>query len=229
MVLLVSRIPVVERVLGQDKLLASHRRLAPWPISLIVAHAVLLTFAYAEAARSGVFGQIGAFIRSYPDMLTATIALVVMVAVAITSVYSIRRRLRRETWWAVHLFMYLALALAFAHEIALGPSFVGHPLTRFVWSVLWASSAGLVLVYRFGLPLFRTFRHRLEVVEVHPEGPGTVSVICRGRHLDRLAVAGGQFFEWRFLTKGMWWQAHPFSLSARPTAAFLASHGEGHR
>ena len=66
MVLLVSRMPVVERVLGQDKLLASHRRLAPWPISLIVAHAVLLTFAYAEAARTGVFGQIGSFIRSYP-------------------------------------------------------------------------------------------------------------------------------------------------------------------
>jgi predicted ferric reductase len=221
MVLLVSRIPVVERVLGQDKLLASHRRLAPWPISLIFAHAVLLTFAYAEAARSGFFGQIGAFIRSYPDMLTATIALVVMVAVAITSVYSIRRRLRREMWWAVHLFMYLALALAFAHEIALGPSFVGHPLTRFVWSLLWASSAGLVLVYRFGLPLLRTFRHRLEVVEVHPEGPGTVSVICRGRNLDRLAVAGGQFFEWRFLARGMWWQAHPFSLSARPRPPFL--------
>ncbi|MGO9962389.1 MAG: ferric reductase-like transmembrane domain-containing protein [Acidimicrobiales bacterium] len=221
MVLLVSRIPVVERVLGQDKLLASHRRLAPWPISLIVAHAVLLTFAYAEAARTGVFGQIGAFIRSYPDMLTATIALAVMVAVAITSVYSIRRRLRRETWWAVHLFMYLALALAFAHEIALGPSFVGHPLTRFVWSVLWASSAGLVLVYRFGLPLYRTFRHRLEVVEIHSEGPDTVSVICRGRNLDRLAVAGGQFFEWRFLTKRMWWQAHPFTLSARPRPPFL--------
>jgi ferredoxin-NADP reductase len=182
---------------------------------------VLLTFAYAEAARTGVWYQIGAFIRSYPNMLTATVALVVMVAIAVTSVYSIRRRLRRETWWAVHLFMYLALALAFTHEIALGPSFVGHPLTRLVWSVLWASTAGLVLVYRFGLPLFRTLRHRLEVVEIHPEGPGTVSVICRGKHLDRLAVAGGQFFEWRFLTKGMWWQAHPFSLSALPRPPFL--------
>jgi ferredoxin-NADP reductase len=117
--------------------------------------------------------------------------------------------------------MDLALALAFTHEIALGPSFVGHPLTRLVWSVLWASTAGLVLVYRFGLPLFRTLRHRLEVVEIHPEGPGTVSVICRGKHLDRLAVAGGQFFEWRFLTKGMWWQAHPFSLSALPRPPFL--------
>jgi hypothetical protein len=43
MVLLVSRIPVSERVLGQDGLLRWHRRLAPWPISLLVAHAVLIT------------------------------------------------------------------------------------------------------------------------------------------------------------------------------------------
>jgi predicted ferric reductase len=221
MVLLVSRVPFVERVLGQDGLLAWHRRLAPWPISLIVAHALLLTIGFAQAARTGTWHELGTFIRSYPDMLTATIALGVMVAIAIVSIHAIRRRLRRETWWAIHLLMYLALALAFAHEIALGPSFVGHPLTRLVWSVLWASTAGVVLVYRFGLPLFRTFRHRLEVVEVRPEGPGTVSVICRGRHLDRLAVAGGQFFEWRFLTRGMWWQAHPFSLSARPRPPFL--------
>jgi ferredoxin-NADP reductase len=186
-----------------------------------LAHAVLLTFAYAEAVRTGVLHQFGAFLGSYTDMVQATIALAVMLAIAITSVYSIRRRMRRERWWAVHLFMYLALALAFAHEIALGPSFVGHPLTRLVWSLAWASTAGVVLVYRFGIPLFRTFRHRLEVVEVHPEGPGTVSVICRGRHLDRLAVSGGQFFEWRFLARGMWWQAHPFSLSARPRPPFL--------
>ena len=165
--------------------------------------------------------QIGAFINSYPNMLTATIALVVMVLVALTSIYSVRRRIRRERWWAIHLFMYLALALAFAHEIALGPAFVGHPLTRVVWSILWASTAGVVLFYRFGQPVFRSLRHRLEVVEIHREGPDTVSVICRGRHLDRLAVAGGQFFEWRFLKRGMWWQAHPFSISARPRPPFL--------
>jgi len=221
MVLLVSRIPAVERVLGQDKLLASHRRLAPWPISLIVAHAVLLTFAYAEAARTGVWRQMGAFLRSYPDMVSATISLLLMIVIATTSVYTIRHRLRRKSWWTVHLFMYLALALAFAHEIALGPSFVGHPLTRLFWSAIWAATAGLVIFYRFGVPLYRTMRHRLQVVEIHEEGPGVVSVICRGRHLDRLAVAGGQFFEWRFLARGMWWQAHPFTLSARPRPPFL--------
>ncbi|MCW2968356.1 MAG: putative ferric reductase, partial [Solirubrobacteraceae bacterium] len=37
-----------------------------------------------------------------------------------------------------------------------------------------------------------------------------------GRHLDRLPVSGGQFFQWRFLRRGMWWQAHPYSISAVP-------------
>ena len=55
MVLLVSRIPFVEQVLGQDGLLRWHRRLAPWPISLLIAHALLLTIGYAQASRSGAW------------------------------------------------------------------------------------------------------------------------------------------------------------------------------
>jgi ferredoxin-NADP reductase len=117
--------------------------------------------------------------------------------------------------------MYLALALSFAHVIVLGPSFVGHPLTRVVWSLAWAGTAGLVLAYRFGLPVVRSLRHRLVVAEVRPEGPGVVSVICSGRRLDELPVAGGQFMLWRFLTRDGWWQAHPYSLSALPQPPYL--------
>jgi ferredoxin-NADP reductase len=48
-----------------------------------------------------------------------------------------------------------------------------------------------------------------------------VSIVCRGRHVGRLSVDGGQFFQWRFLTRGMWWQAHPYSLSAMPRSPYL--------
>ena len=47
------------------------------------------------------------------------------------------------------------------------------------------------------------------------------SVICSGRRLDRLAVSGGQFFQWRFLTKELWWHAHPYSLSALPRPPYI--------
>jgi predicted ferric reductase len=221
MVLLVSRVPVVERVLGQDGLLRWHRTLAPWPISLIVAHVVFLTIGYAQAAKTGFWREFGVLATTFPDMLPATVGFFMMVAVAVVSIRAIRRRIPRERWWALHLLMYLALGISFAHVIALGPSFVGHPLTRLLWSLFWLATAGLVLAYRIGLPFVRSMRHRLEVVEVREEAPGVVTVVCRGRRLERLAVSGGQFFEWRFLTRGMWWQAHPFSLSALPRPPHL--------
>ncbi|MDA8047769.1 MAG: ferredoxin reductase family protein [Actinomycetota bacterium] len=221
MLLLVSRVPPVERVLGQDGLLRWHRRLAPWPLGLIGAHAVLLILGYALAAHIGVVHEASAMATSSATMLAATVAVIVMIAIGVASIHQIRRRMRRETWWLLHLFMYLALALAFAHEVVLGPSFVAHPLARILWSVAWVAVAALVAVYRIGMPLVRTLRHRLQVQEVRPEAPGIVSVILSGRHLERLAVSGGQFFEWRFLTRGMWWQAHPFTLSARPSPPYV--------
>jgi predicted ferric reductase len=221
MVLLVSRIPFVEQVLGQDGLLRWHRRLAPWPISLLIAHALLLTIGYAQASRSGAWHEVGVLITQYPDMLMATVALGLMCLAGTISIRAVRRRLRRETWWLVHLYMYLALALSFTHVIVLGPSFVGHPLTQLAWSAAWLATAGLVLCYRFGLPIVRSLRHRLRVVEVRSEGPGVTSVIVGGRRLDRLAVSGGQFFLWRFLTRDMWWQAHPYSISALPRPPYL--------
>lgn len=221
MVLLVSRVPIVETVLGFDGLLRWHRRLAPWPISLIAAHVVLLVVAYAQAAKTGLWHEVGVLVSTFPYMVSATIGFGIMMAVAATSARVIRSRVRRERWWAFHLFMYLALALSFAHIIALGPSFVHHPLTRLFWVLFWVATAGLVIAYRFGLPLVRSLRHRLRVLEVKPEGPGVVSVILVGKNLDRLGARGGQFFEWRFLTRGMWWQAHPFTLSGRTSASQL--------
>jgi predicted ferric reductase len=216
MVLLIARLPWLEGAVGQDRLLRWHRRIGPWALILITAHVVLITLGYAQLSKTGALHQLWIFLSSYPDMLAAIVAFGLLIMVAITSVRIARRHLRYETWWVVHLYTYLALSLAFAHQIVTGGSFVGHPLTRAIWITVWASTAGLVLVYRFLVPLARNLRHRLRIVSVQTEAPGVYSVVCSGRRLDRLAVSGGQFFQWRFLTRGLWWQAHPYSLSALP-------------
>lgn len=221
MVLLVSRIPLVERVLGQDGLVRLHKRLAPWPLTLLTAHALILTAGYAAAARTGVLHEIHALVFSFPDVLIATAGMLLFWAIGIVSIGAIRRRIPRERWWALHLCVYLALALSFAHTIALGPSFVGHPLARGAWIALWVATAGSVLSFRIGLPIVRSLRHQLTVAEVHDEAPGVASIVLQGRHLERLAISGGQFFEWRFLARGMWYQAHPFSVSALPRPPYL--------
>jgi predicted ferric reductase len=221
MVLLIGRIPLLERTVGQDRLVRWHRQLGPWPLILLGLHALLITAGYAKADRTGLLHEFWVLLTTYPDVLMAAGALGLLVLAGVVSFRSARRRMRYETWWAIHLYTYLALALAFAHQLANGASFVGHPLTRAVWTLLWLATAGTVLICRFGLPLWRTIRHQLRVVEVRQEGPGVVSVICSGRRLERLAVSGGQFFQWRFLVRGLWWQAHPYSLSALPRPPYL--------
>jgi ferredoxin-NADP reductase len=139
----------------------------------------------------------------------------------VTSIRIARRHLKYETWWIVHLYLYLALALAFAHQIVTGVSFIGHPLTRALWIAVWAATAGMVLVFRVFLPIARSLRHQLRVVAVTKEAPGVVSVVCSGRQISWLAVSGGQFFQWRFMTRELWWHSHPYSLSALPQPPFI--------
>jgi predicted ferric reductase len=221
MVVLVARLPWLERSCGQDQLVRWHRKLASWAIALITAHVVLIVLGYAQASSTGALRELWVLVTSYRDMLAATVGFGLLIMAGISSYRHVRRRLRYETWWVVHLYLYLGLAMAFAHQIFTGVSFIGHPLVRALWIVVWAATAGLVLVYRVAQPIWRSLRHQLRVVAVHPEAPGVVSVVCRGRHLDRLAVSGGQFFHWHFLTREMWWQGHPYSLSALPRPPYI--------
>jgi predicted ferric reductase len=221
MVVLVARLPWLERAAGQGQLVRWHRRVSPWALGLIAAHVALITLGYAQAARSGALREVWVLLTSYPDVLAAFAGFGLLVLAGVTSVRIVRQRMRYETWWVVHLYLYLGLALAFAHQIATGVSFVGHPLVRDLWIMIWAATAGMVLAFRVLLPVGRSLRHRLRVVAVRPEAPGVVSVVCQGRRLDRLPVSGGQFFLWRFLTRDTWWQAHPYSLSALPSGQYL--------
>jgi len=221
MVVLIARLPWLERTVGQDQLIRWHRRVSPWAIGLITAHVLLITIGYAQAARSSALGEAWLLLRSYRDILAAAVGFGLLLLAGITSYRAVRRRMRYETWWVVHLYLYIGLALAFAHQIMTGISFIGHPLVRALWIAIWLSTAGLVLVFRVGQPAWRSMRHQLRVVEVRDEAPGVVSVICRGRDLGRLPVSGGQFFMWRFLTRELWWQAHPYSLSALPQPPYL--------
>jgi ferredoxin-NADP reductase len=220
-VLLVARLPVLERTIGQDRLVRWHRRLGPWPLFLIAAHGVLIVAGYAAVAKTGVLHQLGTLLWSYPGVLAATVGAALLFMAGITSYRIARRRMSHETWWAVHLYTYLALALSFSHQIGTGQSFVGHPVARFWWIAMWLATAGVALVYRVGLPLWRSAMHGLRVVEVREESPGVVSLICKGRRLDRLPLAGGQFLQWRFLKRGMWWQAHPYSVSGLAQPPYL--------
>lgn len=219
--LLVARFPWLERAAGQERLTRWHRWLGPWPIFLLLAHAVLISVGYAARAAGGVVPMFWQLVTQYPNVLAASISLGLLALAGFTSWRVVRRRVRHETWWTIHLYLYLAMALALAHQISAGAAFVVSPLARMWWIGMWLGTAGVVLVFRFGLPAWRSVRHGLRVVEVHREGPGTTSIIMKGRRLDRLPVRGGQYLNWRFLRRGHFWHAHPYSLSAMPQSNYM--------
>jgi ferredoxin-NADP reductase len=155
-------------------------------------------------------------LTSYPDVLMATVAWFLLLGVAAFSARAARRRLSYETWYYAHLYTYLAIALAFSHQFADGPAFQANTAARVAWSAMYIAVAALIVWYRFLTPLRNAARHRFTVQSVRPEAPGIVSVFISGWDLDRLRAEPGQFFRWRFLTRQLWWQSHPYSLSAMP-------------
>jgi ferredoxin-NADP reductase len=120
----------------------------------------------------------------------------------------------------VHLLMYLAVALSFAHMLA-GPDLAGRPVLQVVWALAYTHVFALVLRHRVLTPARQAVRHRLRVADVRDEAAGVVSIVVEGEHLLELAAEPGQFFRWRFLTPDHWATAHPFSLSAAPTDSRL--------
>jgi ferredoxin-NADP reductase/DMSO/TMAO reductase YedYZ heme-binding membrane subunit len=221
MVVLVARLPALERLIGHPRLARWHRRLSPWPLLLLTAHAASSMLGYAKLQRTGLWHEFGVALSHYEGMLGAIVALALLIGIAAVSIRAARRRMSHETWWQVHLLTYLALALSFSHQVATGASFVHHPVARIAWTLLWLGTAGVVLACRIALPAWRSAYHGLRVVKVVREADDVFSLVVTGRRLDRLAVSGGQYFQWRFMARGLWLHAHPYSISALPQPPYM--------
>jgi predicted ferric reductase len=233
LVALMARIPPLERGVGTDQLARWHSMGGKYVVCLVFAHALLIIWGYAVGAHTNVVSETSTLLTQYPDVLMATVAAFLLFGVGIISMRAARRRVRYETWYYVHFYTYLAIALAFSHQFADGASFVSDLAARFWWSAMYLTVAVLILWYRFAVPLLAYARHRFHVIGVKQEGPGVISVYIGGARLDELDAEPGQFFRWRFLTRSMWWSSHPYSLSAAPgqdllriTVKDLGDHSE---
>jgi predicted ferric reductase len=185
-------------------------------ITLVTGHLAFVVWGYAISAHESVTGEAVTMLNTVPDVLMATVSWGLLLVVAAMSIRAARRRIAYETWYHAHLYTYAALALAFSHQFADGPAFQNSLAARAGWSALYAVVGGLLLWYRVLVPLRRSARHQFTVQAVRPEAEGVVSVLISGRRFDHLRAEPGQFFRWRFLTRELWWQSHPYSLSAMP-------------
>jgi len=220
-VLLMSRLPPLEHAYGRDRLARVHRLIGFLSFSLMITHIVLIIGGYAAGQWSAVLSTIWQLITGYGGMLLAVAGTVCLIMVVVTSVKAARRRLRYESWHLLHLYGYLGVGLALPHQLWTGQDFLLSPAATLYWWTLWAAAAAAIVVWRFGLPLWRSARYGLRVAGVARESSDVVSVYLTGRRLERLPLRAGQFMNVRFLSRPGWTRANPFSLSVAPNGHTL--------
>ena len=220
LLMLMARLPSLERGVGTDRLARWHSMGGRYVLSLAVAHTLLITWGYALTAHRSLLGETADLNTQYPDVLMASAAVLILLMVGITSARMIRGRMAYETWHFLHLYTYLAIALAFSHQFSTGADFTDRS-TRVFWSALYIGTALLLIRFRLLAPILSSVRRDFRVVRVQQESAQAFSVYIGGNQLERLRIQPGQFFRWRFLTRDLWWVASPYSLSAPVRADLL--------
>ena len=215
--LLIARVPWLDKIYGHDRATLTHKRLGKPVLYLVILHFVSVTWSYAIADSKNVVDEFLTMINSIPDLLTGTIAFVLMIIVVITSIKITRSRLTYEAWYLVHLLAYGAVMLAIPHQINVGTDIAGKPLAQMFWIGAYLFVGLNILWFRLLSPIVLSGLHGLKVSDAVAESSDSTSIYISGRKLKSFQAKSGQFFIIRLVTPGQWWRAHPFSLSAAPT------------
>jgi predicted ferric reductase len=215
---LVGRPKSLERRFGLDRLFVWHRILGDSMGLLLAAHVAAGFVAWS--AGGSVFDAFLDLTGREPYMALATVGALLIGAVTISSLRAVRRRMSYETWYFVHLLAYVGMAVSFGHQIYLGTNFADDDVARYFWVGLHLLVAALLLFSRWGRALGAILRP-LRIRSIERLNNDTVCIEVSGSRLAAREGDAGQFCFLRPLAKGLWWQAHPFSMSAAPTTRSL--------
>ncbi|MBU7004307.1 MAG: ferric reductase-like transmembrane domain-containing protein [Theionarchaea archaeon] len=216
--ILSSKIKVLERGMGLDRLLIIHRRLGKIGIFLILLHPFFLFSFTASQGFSGelalrALGLVDAQFsgpRSYGPLTIAIIILSGFILVSGTAILYGKIRLGYETWRKIHYLTYALIPLAFAHSTILGSDLQGGIL-MYYWY-------GMIIVYLFVLS------HRIWKRSSIRGKPYKVTSVEKVSHdVWNLGFEGpeiehkpGQFMILQLKRKDKVSEAHPFTISSSP-------------
>src|SRR4051812_34607856 len=134
MLILMARVPALERGVGADRLARWHALGGRSVLVLMLVHGVAATIGWAQVQNENVLAA-AIQVMQFPGLVAATVATLLFVAVGVVSARAVRRRVRYETWHLLHFGTYFAIALSFVHELA-RPHPARLPLVPGFWGLL---------------------------------------------------------------------------------------------
>ena len=120
--LVIARIPLVERRLGHDRAALLHGRLGRIGFFMIAAHVITLILGYGARTHTGWWTQSWTFFLHFSTQMTlSVIGFWLLIAVVATSLAAVRRKWKYESWHAVHLLTYVVIAFRSLTSSRLAP------------------------------------------------------------------------------------------------------------
>jgi predicted ferric reductase len=205
----------LEPIFGLDRLAIFHRRNGVATLSLILLHSSSIIVTHAILSGHDVVSG-SLIVLGLPFVWMAALAELLFIMTVGASIIIVRKHLKFETWYAVHIFNYAAIALVPFHQLTNGDDFLTNPTFVYYWLSLYAFAALNIIVWRVGRPLWRLWRHQFVIEKIVSETATATSVYITGKHMEKFKAKGGQFVLVRFFDKRVAWQEHPFSLSMLP-------------
>jgi len=201
-VVLSSRLKWIERNLGQDKLLGTHKTAGVIGFTFMLSHPVL-------HATSDLLAQ-GYVTLKWPMIFGLIAVLMALVTVGSAILFG-RLSLKYETWKQIHWFNFIVVPVIFTHSLLLGTELGSQPPLRIFWYVL-----GILYLVLLGAILWdrqRVKQHLLQVTSVVQETPNTWSLHFKGGNMEHKP---GQFMLLSMLHNGRRTEPHPFTISSSP-------------
>ncbi len=220
-ILLVARVPWIERLYGHDRTTQAHKKLGKPILYLVLAHFAASLIGYAMLDGKNLWDEFLFLFFDVADMWTATISLALMIVVVVSSIQIARKKLSYEAWYIIHLLSYGSVILAIPHQFSTGSDIAGKPIQQGFWIALYVFVALNLVWYRILSPVVKSLRHNLRVDRVVRESSYTVSVYIGGKRLESFGGKAGQFYLLRIMTASQWFRPHPFSISAAPNSRYV--------
>lgn len=220
-ILLVARVPWIERLYGHDRTTQAHKKLGKPILYLVLAHFAASLIGYAMLDGKNLWDEFLFLFFDVADMWTATISLALMIIVVVSSIQIARKKLSYEAWYIIHLLSYGSVMLAIPHQFSTGSDIAGKPIQQGFWIALYVFVALNLVWYRILSPVVKSLRHNLRVDRVVRESSDTVSVYIGGTRLESFGGKAGQFYLLRIMTASQWFTPHPFSISAAPNSRYV--------
>ncbi len=202
-----SRLKILNKIFGIDKLMIVHRFLGASALTLAILHPLFLYHSDFYT-----FGPLK--MERWPEILGAAV-LTFLVAVVCTSLFRAFLKLDYRYWRIIHQIAFVSVFLAAVHALVIGSEFQSL-ISKIVCIIILLAYTVLFIWVKFIKPhMLRD--NPYEVTEVTALNHNVFNLMLKPVKTSLFEYLPGQFAFLRLFRQGLKTEEHPFTISSSPT------------